>query len=168
METKLIIEILGKGELFTPQSARGCTQTLMPLPQGNLRRTINGKLVWIGSRTHRKFQSIISCKDQAPPAFDGLWRGDQVKVTCLETLTQTIPKNCQTLTLEREPASLHLLDLKGQRWEAPINQHIKLPPGFQGGFLIYAPRLFMMVENYTLDMDEWGLAVGWTLELAEV
>ena len=168
MESALTIEILGKGELFTPHSVRECTQTLTPIPQGSLRRTINGKLVWIGSQTHRKFRSVISCKDQAPPAFDGLWRGDQVKVTCLETLTQAIPKECQELTLEREPTSLHIFDHKGKRWETPISQRITLSAGFPGGFITYAPRLLMMVDDYTLNVDEWGLSVGWTLELVEV
>jgi len=26
----------------------------------------------------------------------------------------------------------------------------------------------MMVDNYTLNVDEWGLSLGWTLELVEM
>ena len=166
-ETTLIIEIVGKGAFFAPYSARECTQTLTPLPQGSLRRTINGTLHWIGSRSHRKFQSTISCKDKAPPAFDGLWKGDYVKVTCLQTLTQTIPQGSREVTLEREPASLHLYDYGGKSWTAPVEKRFSLPTGFSGGFATYAPRLSMMVENYTLDVDEWGLTVCWTLGLIE-
>ncbi|MBL8677145.1 MAG: hypothetical protein JNJ47_06985, partial [Alphaproteobacteria bacterium] len=50
-ETELTIEIIGKGNFFAPYSARECTQTLTPIPQGSLRRTINGKLVWVGQAT---------------------------------------------------------------------------------------------------------------------
>lgn len=124
--------------------------------------------MWIGQENHRKFKSTITCKDKIPPAFDGLWRGDKVNVTCLQTLTQTIPEGAQEVTLEREPASLHLYDHGGKIWRAPIERHFSLPPDFSGGFVTYAPRLSMMVNNYTLELDEWGLTVCWTLELVEV
>lgn len=167
-ETDLILEIIGKGNFFAPYSARECIQTLTPIPQGSLRRTINGKLVWVGQETHRKFKSTITCKDKVPPAFDGLWRGDKVNVTCLQTLTQTIPQGAQEVTLEREPASLHLYDHSGKIWPAPIEQHFSLPSDFSGGFVTYAPHLSMIVNNYTLELDEWGLTICWTLELVEV
>ncbi|MBX9785901.1 MAG: hypothetical protein K2Y08_01045 [Alphaproteobacteria bacterium] len=167
-ETEITLEIVGKGNFFVPYSARECIQTLTPIPQGSLRRTINGKLVWTGETTHRKFKSTITCKDKTPPAFDGLWRGDKVNVTCLQTLTQTIPQDAREVTLEREPASLHLYDYRGKIWPAPIEQHFSLPSPFSGGFVTYAPRLSMMVENYSLEVDEWGLTTCWTLELVEV
>lgn len=167
-ETELILEIVGKGKFFAPYSARECIQTLTPIPQGSLRRTINGRLVWVGQPTHRKFKSTITCKDKGPPAFDGLWRGDKVNVTCLQTLTQSIPQGAQEVTLEREPASLHLYDHKEKIWPAAIEKHFSLPSGFSGGFVTYAPRLSMMVENYTLEVDEWGLTTRWILELVEV
>ena len=167
-ETNLILEIEGKGTLFAPFSARTCTQSLTPIPQGNLRRTINGKLVWIGSPTHQKYHSIISCTDHVPPAFDGLWKGSQVKVSCLQTLTHPIPEGRAEIDLERDPASLLLIDHHGKPWKVDCQQHITPPQNFPGGFAIYAPRLVMMVENFKLDLDEWGLKVGWTLELVEV
>ncbi|MBX9621074.1 MAG: hypothetical protein K2X28_03445 [Alphaproteobacteria bacterium] len=167
-ETELTLEIVGKGNFFAPYSARECIQTLTPIPQGSLRRTLNGRLVWVGQSTHRKFKSTIACKDKAPPAFDGLWRGDKVNVTCLQTLTQSIPQGAQEVTLEREPTCIHLYDHKKNIWPAPIEKHFSLPTGFSWGFVTYAPRLSMMVENYTLEVDEWGLTVGWTLELVEV
>lgn len=167
-ETELTLEIDGKGNFFAPYSARECIQTLTPIPQGSLRRTINGRLVWVGQETHRKFKSTITCKDKVPPAFDGLWRGDKVNVTCLQTLTQTIHEGAQEVTLEREPASLHLYDHEGKMWPAPIEQHFSLPPDFSRGFVTYAPRLSMMVNNYTLELDEWGLTACWTLELVEI
>ena len=167
-ETELTLEIIGKGNFFAPYSARECIQTLIPIPQGSLRRTINGKLVWVGQTTHRKFRSTLTCKDKAPPAFDGLWRGDKVNVKCLQTLTQAISQESQEITLEREPASIRLYDYKGKIWQAPIERHFSLPDSFSGGFVTYAPYLSMMVENYTLEVDEWGLTVHWILELVEV
>ncbi|MDI9635443.1 hypothetical protein QPK87_21195 [Kamptonema cortianum] len=167
-ETELTLEIVGKGNFFAPYSARECIQTLTPIPQGSLRRTINGRLVWVGQTLHRKFKSTITCKDKAPPAFDGLWRGDKINVTCLQTLTQSIPQEAQEVTLEREPASICLYDHSGKIWPAPIKQLFSLPADFSGGFVIYAPQLSMLVENYTLEVDEWGLTSCWTLELVEV
>jgi uncharacterized protein YjeT (DUF2065 family) len=167
-ETELTLEIVGKGNFFAPYSARECIQTLTSIPQGSLRRTINGKLVWVGQTTQRKFKSTITCKDKAPPAFDGLWKGDKMNVTCLHTLTQSIPQGSREVILEREPASMRLYDHRGKIWQVPVEKHFSLPSTFSDGFVTYAPRLSMMVESYTLEVDEWGLTTCWTLELVEV
>jgi hypothetical protein len=65
---------------------------------------------------------------------------------------------------------MRLYDHLGKRWEiaSQSKQHIQLASGFPGGFITYAPHLSMMVENYTLEVDEWGLTACWTLELVEV
>jgi len=169
METDLTLEIIGKGNSLPPFSARECIQTLTPISHGTLRRTINGTLVCIGNEGHRKFQSTISCKDRVPPAFEGFWKGTLLKVGCIQSLTQPVPQGTERVQLEREALSLHLYERSGKTW--PIkevgNQFVSLLAEFPGGFITYRPLLTMFVKNYHLETDEWGLSVGWTLELVE-
>lgn len=169
-ETELIIEVMGKGSVIPPFTARECTQTLAPISQGILRRTINGDLVCISHKGHRKFQSTIGCKDKAPPAFDGLWVGDTLKVRCIQQMTQCVPHGLEKIQLEREASSLYLYDTSKKLW--PIEKKeglwLFLSLSFPGGFITYHPCLVMIVKNYHLETDEWGLTVGWKLELEEV
>jgi len=168
-ETDLILEMRGKGNILPPFSARECTQTLTPISLSHLHRTINGELVHIGSKEHRKFHSVISCKDRAAPAFDGLWKGSLLKVGCLQYLTQYIPSKSTRIQLERDALSLYLYDTSGKKWPAD-NTHdrwVTLPNDFPGGFITYRPSLLMLVKNFHMETDEWGTSVGWTLELEE-
>jgi len=169
MDTDLILEMIGKGNSLPPFSARECIQTLTPLSQGTLRRTINGTLVCVGNGGHRKFQSTISCKDKIPPAFGGLWKGTLLKVGCIQSLTESVPKGVERIQLEREPVSLDLYEGSGKSW--PVKgietQWVSIPSRFPGGFVTYRPLLTMIVKDYRLETDEWGLSVGWALELLE-
>ena len=168
-ETDLTLEIIGNGNALAPFSSRECTQTLSPIDQGILRRTINGALVCVSHRGHRKFESTIACKDKAPPAFDGLWTGTLLKVGCIQTLTHIVPRAIENVQLEREALSFHLHEYGGKTWEAEKLQDrgVRIPRDFPGGFLTYRPTLIMAVKNYFLETDEWGLTVGWRLELEE-
>ncbi|MBY0293183.1 MAG: hypothetical protein K2W92_07855 [Alphaproteobacteria bacterium] len=168
-ETDLTLEIVGKGEALPLFSARECIQTLTLAPQDSLRRTINGHLVSIGHKTHRKFHSTVSCKDKIPPAFGELWTGTLVKVGCLQSLTQTVPQGSAHILLERDAVSVDLYDEKGSVWpvDKGKNRLIDIHADFPGGFLTYRPLLRMVVKNYCLETDEWGLSVGWSLELEE-
>jgi len=168
-ETDLTLEIIGHGNALAPFSVRECTQTLAPISQGVLRRTINGVLVCVGNKGHRKFESTITCKDKAPPAFDGLWKGTLLKVGCIQTMTHVVPAVIERVQLEREGLSLHLHEYGGKIWSAKMgkNREVKIPSTFPGGFLTYRPVLNMIVKNYFLETDEWGLSVGWQLELEE-
>jgi len=168
-ETDLTLEIIGKGNSLAPFSARECSQTLSPISQDILRRTINGVLVSVGHRGHQKFQSTISCKDKAPPAFEGMWKGTRLKVGCLQPMTQIVSAQSKKVQLEREALSLHLYEQSGKAWpiDSPQDRWVSIPQNFPGGFLTYRPVLIMIVKNYTFETDEWGLTVGWKLELEE-
>ena len=168
-ETDLTLEIIGKGNALTPFSSRECTQTLSPISQGVLRRTINGNLVCVGHEEYKKYTSTISCKDKAPPAFDGLWKGTLLKVGCIQSITQIVSAHSQKVQLERDSVSLYLHESSGKTWPAEKVQDrwVSIPSSFPGGFLTYRPLLRMMVKNYFLETDEWGLTVGWQLELEE-
>lgn len=169
-QTDLTLEMLDKGTAIAPFSARECIQTLSPISQGVLRRTINGALVCVGNGGHRKFYSSISCKDKAPPAFEKVWEGMPLKVGCIQYLTLAIPPQSQRVQLQREARSLQLYESSGKEWsiERMEDRWAYLPLNFPGGFLTYQPILLMAVKNYTLETDEWGLTVGWKLELEEI
>ncbi len=168
-ETDLILEVVERGSLFSPFSARECTQSLTPIPQDSLRRTINGVLVCVGNKGHHKFQSTISCKDKAPPAFENLWVGTHLKVGCLQSLTQTIPAGASRIFLEREPLRCYAYDPLEKMWpiEKVEGNSVFLSPGCPGGFITYRPWLRMVVKHYHLETDEWEASVGWRLELEE-
>ncbi len=168
-ETDLTLEIIDKGDMLTPFSVRECTQTLSLLPQGILRRTINGNLVFVGHLGHQKFISTITCKDRSAPALSGVWKGTRLKVGCIQFLTQNILKNSKQVELDRLPLECHLMDKEDHsiptaRVEEKI---VYLPDAFPGGRISYRPSLIMVVQNYALETDEWGLSVGWSMDLEE-
>lgn len=168
-ETDLILEIEGKGNLIPPFSVRECHQTLTLLPWGSLRRTLNGKLVSVGVTSIRKYESIITCKDNLPPAFQDLKRGELVKVGCLQALTQKVPQGASEIVLDHIALEAHLYSLSGQLF--PLNETMgksfRVPTEFPGGFMTYRPWLTMLVKSFELQTDEWGQSVSWTLALEE-
>lgn len=110
-ETDLILEGVRGNSFFPLFSARECLQSLEPISQTVLRRTINGTLVCVEDKGYRKFQSVISCKDTTPPAFEKLWTGTPLKVGCIQRLTQAIPQGVLDLYLERDPLKCYAHDL---------------------------------------------------------
>ena len=124
-------------------SARGLTQTLVPIEQsGAPRRTINGDLVETAGVQFRKYRSSITGSDQRPPAFDGIWAGTQIEVDCIVALAYP----------EYGPAQRPVV----------TGSHFQ-----ESGYNFYRPRLQMTVIAFTLETDEWGAVVSWTLELEE-
>lgn len=143
MSGETILTITGPG--VSPYSARGLKQSLAPIQAAqNLRRTINAALVDVSAAQFRKYASNIACTDQNAPAFDGLWPGAQVTVDCVATLSYK--------TAGGSP----------QRTIVPDSSYT------EGAFTIYRPRLIMRVVNFTEEQDEYGAAVGWSLDLEEI
>ncbi len=103
-------------------------------------RTVNGQLVDVSTSAFRKYASTIRCADQAPPALDGIWPGQQVTVDCVAELVHAVGGT---------PAR----SVVASRTDS--------------GFVFYRPRLTMRVLSYEIDQDEWGAAVAWTLTLEE-
>src|SRR5690606_9509345 len=122
-----------------------------------------------GHLGHRKFESKISCKDKSAPALSGVWKGTRLKVGCIQFLTQPIPEGTITLETERPFVSFHVFDQEGNLWPGSRAEGniIRLEPSFPGGYISYRPSLIMIVKNFHLETDEWGLSVGWSLELEE-
>lgn len=173
METQLVLSRGG----FPPYSARGCQQTLTPLKTGEFRRTVNGTLVFTGSQKHRKYQSVLRCRDAAPPSFEGLWQGERVEVSCLQRLVQEVTLTSETprITLDRhgvkgsvtlQVTGEPLIPLaEAQGYEVSLPERLE---GGQKGYLSYRPILTMRVISFHLETDEWGAEVGWTLTLEEI
>src|SRR4029077_19890250 len=69
-------------------SARGLQQTLTPANAAKPapKRTINGEARFLGASQMQKYDSVITCTDQAAPAFSGLWPGEIVTVSCVVEL----------------------------------------------------------------------------------
>ena len=137
-----LLTITGVG--IAPYSARGLRQTLEPIQQAAaLRRSVNGALVDLSVPELRKYRSTISCDDFNAPALDGIWPGQLVTVGCV--------------------AELSYLTAGG----APARAVVAGSARVMGDYTFYRPELSMRVMNHSVQTDEWGAVVSWTLELEE-
>lgn len=129
-----------------PYSARGLSQTLEPIAaQPHLERSDNGELLDLGYDPFKKYKSTISGSDQRPPSVDGKWPGKLVVVECIATLS-----HIEYEGFDREP----------------VNHTDAIT--YEGGYVIYRPRLTMRVMNFALSEDEYGRVIGWHIDLEEV
>ncbi|MBM3633394.1 MAG: hypothetical protein FJX03_06820 [Alphaproteobacteria bacterium] len=167
MESDLI---LSKGG-FPPLSARGCIQHLMPILSGDLRRTINGSLIYTGNTLSHKYRSLILCEDKTVLALDDFWRGSEIRVGCIQPLWQKVT-NSQVL-LERYPIEGSIFAITDQQKDRQIQEIqgrkvIVKREANEDVFLSYRPWLNMRVVNFAFMTNEWGLKSGWRLELEEI
>ena len=129
-----------------PYSARGLKQTLAPIDQAaNLRRTVNGDLKDIGFSGFKKYKSTISGTDMRPPNFDGRWPGLTVTVDCIAELSYT-PDEGDTR----------------QRTAVPGSEQT------EGAHVVYRPRLTMKIMSLSIDEDEYGATIAWSMDLEEI
>ncbi len=136
--TLLVISAVG----LSPYAARGLHQTLEPAAIGvNTRRTVNGALVNLAPPQFNKYKSRITGSDQQPPSVDGIFPGMLVVVDCLVELAYAAGPERPAV-----PGSIHVAD----------------------GFSFYRPQLEMLITGLSIDTDEWGAAIAWTLDLEEV
>jgi hypothetical protein len=175
MQTELTINRGG----FPPFSARGCQQSLEPLATGELRRTINGDLLYTGKKGHHKYKTTITCQDQAPPALEGIWRGEAVTVCCAQRLWQEISvdkDNAELLVnLERPAVEGSIVALKDGTEQLPVqtidSKQLAIKAPFKIGdkvYISYRPKLQMRVINFHLVTNEWQQTCGWRLMLEEI
>lgn len=156
-----------------PLSARGCTQTLTPLPLGYQQRTMNGDLISWGNQGV-KYKSHIQCQDQAVLATDGLYPGVDITVECIQSLWQRFQSDGEgenVIRLDREPVEGSVVAMTDEREPLEIRHdgdQVYLPHMVGPIFVSYRPRLHMKVRNYELFTSEWGMSSGWKLDLEEV
>lgn len=128
-----------------PYSARGLTQTVEPIEAAkNNWRTVNGEYIDVSGPQFRKYKSTVSCNDQVPPAFASLWPGRLLTVDC----------------------AFHLsYKTDGGSPERPV---VSGSSRVEGDFTIYRPQLQMRCVSFSQSEDEYGAAIGWSIELEEV
>lgn len=138
-----LLRISGFG--VPPYSARGLSQTLEPIDQARagIWRTINGGLLDVTAPQYRKYKSTITCNDQNAPALNGVWPGRSVIVDCVSTLVYITAGGVPERTV-----------VEGSSY-------------IEGDFTIYRPRLNMRVMSHSVNTDEYGAEIGWTMELEE-
>lgn len=145
MANETLLVINGPG--ISPFSARGLKQTLDPIDAaGVFGRTVNGQLINLSppaASGFQKYKSTISCTDQDPPAFDGVWPGTVLQVECAAEL------GYHTAT------------------GAPTRDVVAGSERTASSWTYYRPSLTMVVIKYTVEQDEWGKASGWQLDLEE-
>lgn len=134
------------GVALPPYSARGLTQTLEPADGGTstMRRTVNGELINLSPPQFHKYKSKITGRDMDPPGMNGIFPGAEVTIDCIAEISYPTAGN--------EP-------------NRPV------VPGSsrdEAGHTFYRPRLQMLVTGYSVQTDEWGAAVSWSLDLEEV
>lgn len=172
-QTDLVISRAG----FPPFSARGVTQTLEPLLCGEMRRTIDGRLVYTGLSNHQKYKSLILCEDKAALAMGSLWRGAEVKVSCIASLTQECQGQKGDTVVLMRPAvlgSIRLYDESHQRYEVRLEENGTVVTFTGSGdypdklYLTYRPLLKMRILTFKILTDEWGGKGGWRMTLEEI
>lgn len=168
-ETELKISRIG----FPPFSARGCQQILMPAVRGEFRRTINGKLIDLGRKTHHKFKSMISCEDKTIFASGLLWVGAELEVSCIQRLCQEISGQENVINLLR-PAVAETIEATNYA-QAAIPYKVLTATSLEAqleredkGFISYCPILNMRLTNFSVNTQEWKGQSSWLLELEEI
>lgn len=167
-ETVLVI-----GDLFFPVGAgRGITQTLTPLDNGRLRRTVNGQLIDTTRAANRKFSSSITCTDMDSPSLAGVWKGTEFTIECIAELNQLVSPAADTVTLIRNavPASIFGITAGGDRIAPSSFDDETFEAVFAEDVIAvnFRPILDMRVTDFSIDEDEYGAETAWNLGLEEI
>lgn len=152
-------------------SARGLTESLEPVDNGRLRRTVNGDLAFVGDAGGRKYAVSVAARDTRAPAFAGQWRGSAVTIDCVSMLSQWAASGT-SVTLGRTPVSgsveAETADGASVTVSGVSGAVATLAANPSGAFVRFRPQLACLVDSFSQDTDEWGAAVGWSLKLVEV
>jgi hypothetical protein len=167
-ETNLILGVAG----LPPESARNCQQELYPIPNGEFHKSINGNLLYLESNERKRYRSVISCKDINSPLIDGIWVGTQLTVGCIQHLWQAINHGEHTVRLIRPPVeeSVSVVNSCGKaiRFELEGDEVNLLESYNEKIFVCFRPWLIMLVIDFSLETNEWGMSGGWKLILEEI
>ena len=154
------------------EQARNCVQELMPIANGNFKKSINGNLLFLETSKRQKYRSIIFCSDSQSPIIDKIWIGSQINVGCIQNLWQIIHPG-ETISDLIRPAvynSIRVIDNLGQNVPYSISGnriHLKRP-STQKIFVSFRPWLTMLVTNFSMKTNEWEMESGWKLESEEI
>ncbi len=168
MDSVLTINGLG----LPPLSARGCKQELVPIPNGQFRKTVNGDLCFIKLSERQRYRTVIKCKDMNVPAFGNLRIGSIVKIDCIQSIWQNIEAGVQSIELIRDfvDGSVLVINESGQDVPFTLNgKKIELKsPNDSNLFVSFRPSLQMLITNFVSESSEWDLSHEWRLEAEEI
>ena len=154
------------------ERARNCTQELIPIANGNFKKSINGNLLFVETSKRQKYRSIISCSDSLSPIIDKIWIGSQINIGCIQNLWQVIRPGETILDLIRPAVfdSIRVIDKLGQNVPYSISgKRILLKKSsLQKTFVSFRPWLTMLVTNFSMKTNEWEMESGWKLESEEI
>lgn len=166
-ESELIIE----GIIFPKFSSRGVRQTLVPIHTPELRRTINGELLYLGKHSHHKFKCSIQCQDLKSIGLNDCWVGSAVTVACVVPLIQRFEGQGPFVLMRPARAeSIRVIDSFGHPlgFEFDGDKTLKLD-GTTGPYEIsYQPILQMRIHSWGTGVHEWDAQEQWSLELEEI
>ena len=125
-------------------SARGLTQTLTPIKQSDVQEyDINGNLLDLSYAQFRKYSSVISCTDVRTPAFDGMWPGQSIGVSCVCELAYPVGGTAQRTAVSGSSRT-------------------------ENGFVFYRPVLTMRLGSWQNQAAEYSAEYVWQIPLVEV
>jgi hypothetical protein len=138
-QTNLVISSFGV-PVF---SARGLTQVFTEIRQGNqVKRDVNGNPKDLSLAQFHKYHTRISCKDQRPPAIDGIWIGQSVVISCVKHLSYRVGGS-------------------------PARPVVPGSNFTENGFVFYYPLLTMMITDFSDQEGEWDGEDDWFIEAEE-
>ncbi len=165
--------LLKLGDIVIPAGAgRGITQTVTPIENGSIRRTVNGELIDLTRQESRKYASAISAGDNAgtAPAFAGLWRGQTLVVECIKTIRQTVFPASLSATLIRSPVAGSVVGRDALGAKVNPSSVVDRLATFPSNVVMieFRPILTMKVLSVNEDVNEYEASETWSLELEEV
>jgi len=158
--TETVLDLVELG--IAPGSGRALTQSIEPIAAGSLRRLANGRLVSRMRPSLRKYRISINFSDVWPPAFGGLWAGDEVTVHSAAELEQKA-----SVSLERPHVLGSIVWRDAAGYTLPSGEGETVAPE-GAAWVVYRPILECLVESWDLERDEYGEVVSATLNLQEV
>jgi len=169
MSTETILKL---GDNFIPVGAgRGISQTLDPISNGDIRRTINGSLIDLTRALNRKFESQVNCTDMGTPTLAGIWKGSIIQVDCIQPLRELVNPASTTHTIIRDPVAGSVIGID-EATDAEVTPTIVAGRDITFSAAVKAieflPSLEMMVRSHSLNTDEYAAEEGWSIDLEEV
>lgn len=163
------------GDINIPLGAGiGISETLAPINNGDLRRSINGDLVDLTRPENRKFELSINGGDSASPALIGIWRGTLIDpVIPVSKLRDNLSPAGTAITLQRKPLLGSIVGYVAATCE-------KVTPDTVGGvdnkditfltnvdYVEYRAELSMRVVDISFDSDEYAATESFSITLQE-
>lgn len=147
-------------------------ESLKPIDAGELRRTVNGRLINLTATEFRKYALSISSDDIRPPALGHLWRGSEIIIAPVSELGDLIAPGGSSRTLARDPLPGSIRCLTKSFADVPFTvagRTLSLSaPAAETVRIYFRPVLEMMVVGWSADEDEPGARSSWSIEMEEI